>query len=135
LADAKRQPRLRGFIDIENLVLSTKGDPRTTTGHSPVVIRAGFYIENLLLYGPQAREERTLLLPIGENHKFAPIALGDVALVLAHVLSGKGQHDFDDKQRGQLIVLAGPMLAVGNELAEAAKQALEHDMAFENISA
>jgi len=38
LADAKIQPRLREFIDIKNLVLSTRGDPRTTTGHSTVVI-------------------------------------------------------------------------------------------------
>ncbi|KAE9377468.1 putative NmrA-like family domain-containing protein [Stipitochalara longipes BDJ] len=126
LADAKKQPRLREFIEIENLVLSTKGDSNTSTGHSPVVVRAGFYMENLLVYGLQAREESTLPLPIGENHKFAPIALGDVALVVAHVLSGKGKHGFDDKHR--------PMLAAGNELAEAAKQALGHDMAFENIS-
>lgn len=39
LANPKTQPRLREFIDIENLVLSTKGDPSTATGHSPVVIR------------------------------------------------------------------------------------------------
>jgi hypothetical protein len=40
------------------------------------VCSAGFYMENLLLYGPQARQELKLPLPIGENHKFAPIALG-----------------------------------------------------------
>jgi hypothetical protein len=39
LANAKKQPRLHEFIEIENLVLSTKGDPSTATGHSPVVIR------------------------------------------------------------------------------------------------
>jgi hypothetical protein len=39
LASAEKQPRLREFIEIENLVLSTKGDPSTATGHSPVVIR------------------------------------------------------------------------------------------------
>ena len=38
--------------------------------------RAGFYAENLLLYSEQARNEGLLPLPIGENHKFAPIALG-----------------------------------------------------------
>ena len=38
--------------------------------------RAGFYAENLLLYAPQAKEEGVLPLPIGENHKFAPVALG-----------------------------------------------------------
>jgi hypothetical protein len=39
MAEARKQPRLREFIEIENLVLSTKGDPSTPTGHSPVVIR------------------------------------------------------------------------------------------------
>lgn len=38
--------------------------------------RAGFYAENLLLYAPQAKEEGILPLPIGENHKFAPVVLG-----------------------------------------------------------
>ena len=69
--------------------------------------RPGFYAENLLLYAPQAQKEGVLPLPIGENHKFAPIALGDVAQVAAHVLSGKGKHGFNDKHRGQLIVLTG----------------------------
>lgn len=37
---------------------------------------AGFYAENLLLYAPQAKDEKILPIPIGRNHKFAPIALG-----------------------------------------------------------
>ena len=40
LADEKKQPRLREFIELETLVMSTKGDPSTLTGHSPVVIRS-----------------------------------------------------------------------------------------------
>ncbi|CZT47616.1 uncharacterized protein RSE6_08198 [Rhynchosporium secalis] len=133
MADAKKQPRLRQFIDIEQLVMEAKGDAETPTGHSPVVVRGGFYAENLLNYSPQLKEG-ILPLPIGPNHKFAPIALGDVALVVAHILSGKGEHGFDDKHRGQLIVLTGPMLAAGEELAEAARQALGTDMQFEDIS-
>lgn len=39
LAERDRQPRLREFIDLETRVLSCKGDPKTSTGHSPVVIR------------------------------------------------------------------------------------------------
>lgn len=39
LADEKRQPRLREFISIEHMVMEAKGDPKTETGHSPVVIR------------------------------------------------------------------------------------------------
>jgi hypothetical protein len=60
--------------------------------------------------------------------------LQDVALVAAHVCSGKGEHGFDDKHRGQLIVLTGPMLAAGKELAEAAKQGLGQNMEFEDVS-
>lgn len=38
-ADAKRQPRLGEFIDLETLVLESKGDPNTPTGGSPCIIR------------------------------------------------------------------------------------------------
>ncbi|OKP13805.1 hypothetical protein PENSUB_536 [Penicillium subrubescens] len=134
LAERNRQPRLREFIDLETLVLSCKGDSMTTTGHSPVVIRAGFYAENLLLYSQQAQAEGVLPLPVGKDHKFAPIALGDISQVVAHVLTGKGKHGFSDKHRGQLIVLTGPMLATGDELAAAASQALGQEMKFEDIS-
>jgi len=133
-AERDKQPRLREFVDLESLVLSSKGDPSHATGHSPAVIRAGFYAENLLLYAPQAQKEGILPLPIGEAHKFAPVALGDVALLAAHVLTGKGKHGFDDKHRGQLMVLTGPMLTTGDELATAASQALGVKMKFENIS-
>jgi hypothetical protein len=39
LANEKKQPRLREFIEIEQMAMSTKGDSETETGHSPVVIR------------------------------------------------------------------------------------------------
>jgi nucleoside-diphosphate-sugar epimerase len=39
LAERDRQPRLREFVDLESHVLSCKGEPETSTGHSPVVIR------------------------------------------------------------------------------------------------
>jgi len=133
-ADPVKQPRLREFIDIESTVLANKGDPDTPLGHSPCVIRAGFYAENLLLYSEQAKAEGVLPLPIGENHKFAPVALGDIAHVAAHVLAGKGKHGFDDRHRGQMMVVTGPMLCAGNELAKAASMALGSKMEFENIS-
>jgi uncharacterized protein YbjT (DUF2867 family) len=133
LAEHRRQPRLREFIDMETLVLSSKGDPGTPLGHSPCVIRAGFYAENLLLYAPQAQKEGKLPLPIGKDNKFAPVALGDIAQVAAHVLAGKGKHGFDDRHRGQLMVVTGPMLATGDELATAASKALGVEMKFEDI--
>ena len=39
MADRKKQPRLREFIDIEQLVMEAKGDAKTPTGTSPVVVR------------------------------------------------------------------------------------------------
>ncbi|KAH6646752.1 hypothetical protein BKA67DRAFT_524789 [Truncatella angustata] len=133
-ADPRKQPRLREFIGLETMLLQSKGDSRTETGHSSCVIRAGFYAENLLLYAPQARDEGILPIPIGQNHKFAPVALGDVTHVAAHVLIGKGKHGFDDKHRGQMMVVTGPELCAGEELATAASKALGTEMKFEDIS-
>ncbi|KAF2748708.1 NAD(P)-binding protein [Sporormia fimetaria CBS 119925] len=134
LAERDKQPNLRQFIDLETLVLSAKGDKSSSLGHSPCVIRAGFYAENLLTYAPQAQQEGILPLPVGTEHLFAPVALGDIAQLAAHVLTGKGENGFDDRHRGQLMVLTGPKLCSGEELATAASQALGVDMKFEDIS-
>ncbi|KAJ0421198.1 hypothetical protein BJY00DRAFT_312383 [Aspergillus carlsbadensis] len=134
LAERDKQPVLRSVINLKMKVLEAKGDPETGMGHSPVVIRRGFYAENLLLYSHQAQEEGTLPIPIGKDHKFAPMALADVALVAAHVLSGHGKHGFDDKHRGQLIALTGPTLTTGDELATAASKALGEELKFSDIS-
>jgi len=134
LADPQLQPRLREFINMETEVLKAKGEADIPLGHSPCVIRAGFYAENILLYAPQIKQEKVLALPIGEDHKFAPVALGDIAQLAAHVLSGKGEHAFDDRHRGQLIVCTGPLLTTGSELAEAASKALGVTIEFEPIS-
>ncbi|KAL4749332.1 hypothetical protein BDW72DRAFT_194960 [Aspergillus terricola var. indicus] len=133
LAERDKQPNLRQFIDLEALFMASKGDASTSTGHSPVVIRPGFYAENLLIYSKQAQEQGKLPLPVGKNNKFAPIALGDVSQVVAHVLTGEGKHGFSDQHRGQLMVLTGPMLTTGDELATAASTALGQELKFEDI--
>ncbi|KAL7278444.1 hypothetical protein ACG7TL_007441 [Trametes sanguinea] len=133
-AERDAQPRLREFIDLEALAMQPKGDPATgDTGHSPCVIRAGFYAENLLLYSKQAQGEGKLPLPIGENHKFAPIALGDVAQIAAYIVTSEGPHGLADHVRSQVIVATGPQLVAGPELAVAASQALGTKMEFESI--
>ncbi|KAL4972374.1 hypothetical protein BDW66DRAFT_144413 [Aspergillus desertorum] len=134
LAEREAQPLLRSVIDLEVMVMGAKGDASTETGHSPVIIRRGFYAEHLLLYSRQAQEEGKLPLPIGKSHKFAPMALSDVVEVVAHVLTGQGKHGFADKHRGQLMVLTGPQLTAGEELATAASQALGQELRFEDIS-
>jgi hypothetical protein len=45
VAERDKQPHLREFIDLECLVMASKGDGSTSTGHSPCIIRAGFYAE------------------------------------------------------------------------------------------
>ncbi|KAH7401634.1 hypothetical protein BKA66DRAFT_405898 [Pyrenochaeta sp. MPI-SDFR-AT-0127] len=134
VAEREKQPHLREFIDLECLVMAAKGDGSTSTGHSPCIIRAGFYAENLLLYAPQAQKDGILPIPIGESHLMAPVALGDVAQLAAHVLTGQGENGFDDRHRGQLMVCTGPLLCTGSELAANASSALGSPMSFEDIS-
>ena len=45
LAERDKQPRLREFIDMETIFMSSKGEPSTSTGHSPVIVR---YINSYL---------------------------------------------------------------------------------------
>jgi hypothetical protein len=45
VAERDRQPQLRKFIDLECLLMAAKGDGSTSIGHSPCIIRAGFYAE------------------------------------------------------------------------------------------
>jgi hypothetical protein len=44
LAERDKQPALRRFIDLEAMFMASKGDPSTSTGHSPVVVR---YVWNI----------------------------------------------------------------------------------------
>jgi hypothetical protein len=52
VAERDKQPQLREFIDLECLVMAAKGDGSTSTGHSPCIIRAGFYAEVSSFYSP-----------------------------------------------------------------------------------
>lgn len=58
----------------------------------------------------------------------------DVAQVAAHVLSGKGKHGFDYRHRGQMLVVTGPQLCTGKELAEAGSKGLDWTLEYEDIS-
>ncbi|GAA5992201.1 hypothetical protein JCM10908_001816 [Rhodotorula pacifica] len=134
-AERDKQPRLREFIDLEVLAMQPKSDPSTgDTGHSPCIVRAGFYMENLLLYSKQAQGQGQLPIPIDPDHKFAPVSLGDVALLLATILTSKGPHGLGDEVRGQMIVCTGPQLVAGPELAEAASRALNAKLEFKSVS-
>ncbi|KAH8703104.1 hypothetical protein BGW36DRAFT_288911 [Talaromyces proteolyticus] len=134
VADREAQPRLREFVDLEAMFMKLKGDETTRTGYSSVILRPGFYAENLLLYAPQAQEEGLIPIPIGPKNKFPPVALADVAQLAAHILTGKGKHGFSDKHRGQLMTLTGPMLLNGDELAQIASNCLGVEMKFDDVS-
>ncbi|KAI5799079.1 hypothetical protein EDC01DRAFT_650380 [Geopyxis carbonaria] len=133
MAEREEQPALRQFVDIETAVMKMKGDAERKTGHSLCIIRAGFYAENLLLYTKPSQKSAQLALPLGPTHKFAPVALRDVALLAAHVCSGTGPQGLDDKHRGQLMTVTGPMMAAGEELAEAASQGLGTKMEYVEV--
>jgi len=75
-----------------------------------------------------------LPIPVDENHKFAPVrplatlpaaeadaltspqreqvALGDVCLLLAKILTSEGPHGLADEVRGSMIPLTGASLAL-----------------------
>ena len=147
VAERDKQPSIRQFVDMETLVMNAKADTSMgSTGHSPCIIRyspfqfsvieegrAGFYAENLLLYESQAKSGE-LPLPAGKKGKFAPVALGDVAQLAAIILTGEGRNGLDDTHRGQLITVTGPAMMAGEELAEAASQALSRKMIYKAIS-
>lgn len=96
--------------------------------------RAGFYAENLLLYNAHAKNSGKLPLPTG-THQFAPVALGDVALLISHILTSYGPHGFHDTHRAQLITLTGPQMVAGSELASNASEALGGiKLEFEDLS-
>jgi hypothetical protein len=52
-------------------------------GNELINFRAGFYAENVLLYAPQLKEDKILPLPVGKDHKFAPVALGVGSLIFS----------------------------------------------------
>jgi len=135
VAERHTQPRMREFIDLETMAMQPKSMAETgDTGHSPCIIRAGFYAENLLLYTKQAQGEGRLPIPIDKHHKFSPVALGDVARLCAYALTSQGPHGLGDDVRGQLITLTGAQIIAGPELAEAASQALGAKMEFKSIT-
>ncbi|KAH7926696.1 NAD(P)-binding protein [Leucogyrophana mollusca] len=123
LAEEKKQHQLRQFIHIEAEAMKLRYLPDTEAGTSQCIIRAGFYAENLLLCDKDVKKNSKLRLPIGDTHSFAPIALGDIAKAAASVLVSQGPHGLDDKFRGQLVVLTGPMMVNGPELAAVASEA------------
>ncbi|ODQ54661.1 NAD(P)-binding protein, partial [Saitoella complicata NRRL Y-17804] len=119
-ADPKKHPRLTEFKEMEHMLMRRgKMNPDSETGNSPCIVRAGFYAENLLLYTKTSPE---LPLPVSENRAFAPLALGDLSLLLAHIAVGRGPNGLSDQHRGQLIIMTGPAMQTPTELAKTASE-------------
>ena len=51
----------------------------------------------------------------------------DVAHVAAHILAGKGKHGFDDKYRGQMMVVTGTSLPFSTMKSAAELLFRDHD--------
>jgi len=131
MADPKKQPRMREFIELETMLLACACEPNHCPHHF-VILRAGFYMQNLILYQEQAQKEGTLPIPIGKKGKLAPVNLDDVARVAAMILAG-GSEIFDTVT-GQLIELTGPELLTGEQLAQKASAAVHTPIKFADIS-
>lgn len=58
------------------------------------------------MYNKNAQESGKLPLPIGKNHKFAPVALGDLAHLAAIILVSEGPHGFGDEVRYDYIIFS-----------------------------
>ncbi|KAF1811976.1 NAD(P)-binding protein [Eremomyces bilateralis CBS 781.70] len=139
VADPHWQPGLRLFFDMERYLLNTMRDPDSPLRYSPVVIRPGFYTDNVSAQfnaGQDTGQDNTatMFLPIDDHDRFAPMALTDLALLAAHILTGHGQHGFDDRHHGQLIICTGPVLVTGRELATAASAAFGIQIDFKSAS-
>ncbi|KAG1762668.1 hypothetical protein EDD22DRAFT_561524 [Suillus occidentalis] len=134
LAEEKTQPHIRQFTKIETEMMHLGRAGGTGAGTCQCIIRAGFYAENLLLYEKDVKKDGLLRLPIGDVNSFAPIALGDVAKVVANILVSKGKEGLSDQFRGQLITLTGPTMCNGVELAAAVSKAAGVDIQFADIS-
>ena len=133
-AERDAQPRLREFIDLEALAMQPKGEPETVApSHSPCIIRAGFYAENLLLYSKQAQGEGRLPIPVGDRHKFAPIALGDVAQLAAFVITSEGPHGLADNVRSQVLVATGEFYLPGLGARTVNGRYMRHDRSAADV--
>jgi len=129
MADPQKHPRLREFVELESHLLACACEPKQCP-HRYVIIRAGFYMQNLILYQEQAQNEGTLPIPIGKG-KMAPVNLDDVSRVAALVLA---EGSISDTVTGQLIELSGPELLTGEQLAQHASKAVDSPIKFANIS-
>jgi len=78
-----------------------------------VVLRANFYVENLLLYKAQMKEGK-LPLPI-DNGKMAPVFLKDVAEAVGIILQ---DHAKCKEYLGKTVTLTGAELLTGQQMAE-----------------
>ncbi|KAG8162475.1 hypothetical protein KVR01_008240 [Diaporthe batatas] len=132
-ATKEKQPRMREFLEMETAVLSEIG--QFGLNHSPCVIRAALCIDHLLQCIIHARNDGFLTLPLGLRHnKFAPVALPSVASLAAHVLTGRGEHGFDDRHFRQMMAVTGPSLFSGEDLAATVTSGSTRECVYQEIS-
>jgi uncharacterized protein YbjT (DUF2867 family) len=94
--------------------------------HRFTILRANFYMQNLLLYKDQIKNENKLPLPTGDG-KFSPIDVEDVGRTAAVILN-----DFE-RHSNKLYNLTGPESLNGSQMAASISEALGKSISFENI--
>lgn len=129
---------------------STDDNPNPTTGTTNyAIIRSNFYMQNILLYKDQLREEGVLFLPTG-NGKFSPIDVDDVGALAAHLLVNPGitftppssslsfiphhHHPHPHSSSPLILTVTGRETLSGSEMAKTISKVIGKNIEFQDIN-
>src|SRR4051794_35783983 len=115
-------PHMSKFLTIENLA-------KEANFEHLVILRANFYVQNLLLYKDQMKNG-SIPLPINDG-KFAPADLLDVGEAAAILSSNPKKLK---ECSGKLLTITGPTALSGGDIAKHFTKALGREFKFDNIS-
>lgn len=90
------------------------------------ILRAAFYMDNLLLYRDQMIEGK-LPLPLGPHGKFAPLDVMDVGIAVKSLLLDHTKH------HGRVYEITGPQAMTGEQMAQALAEAWGRELRWEDI--
>lgn len=119
----KKLPELQKFKQIEDHALA-KDIPNLC------IIRANFYIQNLLLYKQQLQEKHELPAPTG-NGKFAPCNLRDLGRICAHILKNP---TMESRHKHQVYSLTGGVSQTVAQMCQEASKVLGVEINYKDIS-
>lgn len=112
---------MREFLQLENTVKSKCKEC--------VILRAGFYCQNLLLYSPQIRQG-ILPAPIGHG-KMSMVDLADVGVALVRMVQECAS---SNSHSGKIYSFTGPESLTGEQIAQQMSEVLGKSIQFKDIS-